>query len=47
MSNNGQFLYNLTDGSHVISAFRVGADGSLTFAGSTAVPVGATGLTAQ
>ena len=46
-SNNGQFLYNLTDGSHVISAFRVGADGSLTFAGSTPVPVGATGLAAQ
>jgi 6-phosphogluconolactonase (cycloisomerase 2 family) len=46
-SNDGQFLYNLTDGAHVISAFRVGADGSLTFAGSTAVPVGAAGLSAQ
>jgi 6-phosphogluconolactonase (cycloisomerase 2 family) len=46
-SNNGQFLYNLTDGSHVLSAFRVGADGSLTFAGSAPVPAGAAGLAAQ
>jgi 6-phosphogluconolactonase len=46
-SNDGQFLYNLTDGSHVISAFRLGADGSLTFAGSTPVPAGAAGLAAQ
>jgi 6-phosphogluconolactonase len=46
-SNNGQFLYNLTDGSHVISAFRGAADGSLTFVGSAPVPVGATGLAAE
>jgi len=46
-SNNGQFLYNLTDGSHIVSAFRVAADGSLTFVGSAPVPAGADGLAAQ
>ena len=46
-SNDGRYLYNLTDGSHAISAFLVGADGSLTLVGSTSVPVGADGLTAQ
>jgi len=46
-SNDGRFLYNLTDGSHVISAFRVGEDGSLTFADSTPVPVGAAGIVSQ
>jgi 6-phosphogluconolactonase len=47
LSNDGRFLYNLTDGAHLISAFRVAADGSLTFVGSTPVPAGAAGLTAQ
>jgi 6-phosphogluconolactonase (cycloisomerase 2 family) len=46
-SNNGRFLYNLTDGLHRISAFRVDADGGLTFVGSTAVPAGAAGLAVQ
>lgn len=46
-SNNGRFLYNLTDGLHRISAFGVGADGRLTLLGSTAVPAGATGLAAH
>jgi 6-phosphogluconolactonase len=46
-SNNGRFLYNLTDGLHRISTFGVGADGGLTLLGSTAVPAGATGLAAH
>jgi 6-phosphogluconolactonase len=46
-SNNGRFLYNLTDGLHRISAFGVGADGGLTFLGSTTVPAGAAGLAAH
>jgi len=46
-SNDGRFFYNLTDGAHLISIFRVAGDGSLTFVGSTAVPVGAAGLAAQ
>jgi 6-phosphogluconolactonase len=46
-SNDGRFLYNLTDGLHTISAFRIAADGGLTFVGSVPVPVGAAGLGAQ
>jgi len=44
VSNNGQFLYNLTDGLHTISAFRIAEDGSLVQVGSIQVPAGADGL---
>jgi len=44
VSNNGQFLYNLTDGLHTISAFRIAEDGSLVQVGSIEVPAGAAGL---
>jgi 6-phosphogluconolactonase (cycloisomerase 2 family) len=47
VSNDGRFLYNLTDGLHTISAFRIAADGSLTFVGNAPVPVGAVGLAVQ
>jgi 6-phosphogluconolactonase len=47
VSNNGQYLYNLTDGLHAISTFATGADGSLTLTGSVAVPTGAAGLAAR
>jgi hypothetical protein len=44
VSNNGRYLYNLTDGLHEISAFAIGEDGHLTPTGSVSVPVGAAGL---
>jgi len=44
VSNNGQFLYNLTDGLHTISGFRIAEDGSLVQVGSIAVPAGAAGI---
>jgi 6-phosphogluconolactonase (cycloisomerase 2 family) len=44
VSNNGQFLYNLTDGLHTISAFRIAEDGGLVQVGSIEVPAGAAGL---
>src|SRR5215210_1681932 len=34
ISNDGRFLYNLTDGFHAITGYRVGHDGSLTLVGS-------------
>jgi 6-phosphogluconolactonase len=46
VSSNGQFLYNLTDGLHTISAFRIAEDGSLVPVGSISVPTGAQGLAA-
>jgi 6-phosphogluconolactonase (cycloisomerase 2 family) len=47
VSNNGRFLYNLTDGLHAVSVFAIAADGSLTLAGSVPVPAGAAGLAAR
>ena len=47
MSGNGQYLYNLTDGAHRISAFRIAENGSLSPAGTIAVPAGAAGLAAR
>lgn len=47
VSSNGQFLYNLTDGTHSLSAFRIAEDGSLSPAGSIGgLPAGAAGLAA-
>jgi 6-phosphogluconolactonase (cycloisomerase 2 family) len=46
VSNNGQFLYNLTDGLHTISTFRIAEDGSLVPVGSVSVPLAALGLAA-
>ena len=47
VSNNGRYLYNLTDGFHTISTFAIAEDGSLTLAGSEPVPAGAAGLAAR
>jgi 6-phosphogluconolactonase len=47
ISNNGRYLYNLTDGLHTISALRIGEDGSLSLVGSIPVPAGAAGLAAS
>ena len=47
VSGNGQYLYNLTDGAHRISAFRIAENGSLSPAGTIAVPAGAAGLAAR
>jgi 6-phosphogluconolactonase len=47
VSNNGQYLYNLTDGLHTISTLAIAEDGSLTLTGSIAVPTGAAGLAAR
>jgi 6-phosphogluconolactonase len=45
ITSDGSLLYNLTDGLHRISGFRIGADGSLSSAGSLAgLPVGAAGI---
>jgi len=45
VSPDGQFLYNLTDGLHRISGFRIAADGTLTSVGTLAgLPVGAEGI---
>jgi 6-phosphogluconolactonase len=47
VSNNGQYLYNLTDGFHTISTFAIAEDGGLTPTGSVPVPAGAAGLAAR
>jgi 6-phosphogluconolactonase (cycloisomerase 2 family) len=48
VSENGRFLYNLTDGRHAISAFRIAEDGSLTAVGTVGgLPAGAIGLAAR
>jgi 6-phosphogluconolactonase len=47
VSNNGRYLYNLTDGLHTISTFAIAEDGSLTLTGSVAVPAGAAGVAAR
>jgi hypothetical protein len=45
VSPDGQFLYNLTDGLHRISGFRIAADGTLTSVGTLGgLPVGAEGI---
>lgn len=45
VTNDGRYLYNLTDGLHALSAFRIAEDGSLSPAGTLAgLPVGAAGL---
>jgi len=47
VSGNGQYLYNLTDGAHRISAFRIAGDGSLSGIGTIDIPAGAAGLAAR
>lgn len=47
ISGDGRYLYDLADGAHRISAFRIAADGSLSPAGEIAVPVGVDGIAAQ
>ena len=48
VSGNGRFLYNLTDGLHRITGFRIGEDGSLTQVGlNGGLPVGAAGIVAS
>ena len=47
VSRDGDHLYDLTDGSHVITGFAIRDDGSLAAVGPTVpVPVGAAGLVA-
>src|SRR5207244_9560225 len=44
-SSNGRYFYNLTDGRHAISAFRIGEDGSLTSVGAVGgLPAGDVGI---
>jgi 6-phosphogluconolactonase len=48
ISRDGRFLYNLTDGLHRISGFRIGEDGSLSPVASIGgLPVGAAGIVAS
>lgn len=47
MSVNSQFLYVLAAGAHLIAAFQVNADGSLTSLGQAAVPAGVAGIGAS
>jgi 6-phosphogluconolactonase len=48
VTSDGQFLYNLTDGLHVIDGLRINGDGSLTPAStSTVLPAGTVGLVAS
>src|SRR5438876_3769309 len=48
VSSNGRFLYNLTDGTHSISAFRIAEDGSLSpVASMGGLPAGAAGIAAD
>ncbi|MEO5901415.1 MAG: 3-carboxymuconate cyclase [Ilumatobacteraceae bacterium] len=48
VTSDGQYLYNLTDGLHVINGLRIGNDGTLTQAStSTVVPAGSVGIVAS
>ena len=48
VSTNGELLYNLTDGLHRITGFRINANGSLTQVDQIAgLPVGAAGIAAS
>jgi 6-phosphogluconolactonase (cycloisomerase 2 family) len=48
VSSDGRFLYNLTDGLHRVSVFRIAADGSLSSIESIGdLPVGAEGIAAS
>ena len=47
LTENSKFLYANDGGTHMISAFRVGADGSLTRLPGVTIPVGASGLAAE
>ena len=48
VSSNGHFLYNLTDGAHSISAFRIAEDGGLSPVDSIGgLPAGASGIAAD
>ncbi|MCU1501934.1 MAG: hypothetical protein JWM12_1288 [Ilumatobacteraceae bacterium] len=47
VTDDGRFIYNLTDGLHVINGFRIGSDGSLAATGSsTELPAGTIGIVA-
>ncbi len=48
MSQDGQFLHVLVDGTHSVGTFRIAHDGSLAFVGTTGgLPAGAVGLAAD
>jgi 6-phosphogluconolactonase len=48
VSSDGRFLYNLTDGQHLITAMRIGVDGRLTTVGVTGtLPAGTVGIAAN
>ena len=48
VTGDGQFLYDLTDGMHVINGLHINGDGSLTPAStSTVLPDGTVGIVAS
>jgi len=48
VSRDGRFLYDLVDGFHMLAAYRIGHDGSLTWIGNVGgLPAGADGLAAD
>jgi 6-phosphogluconolactonase len=48
VTGNGRFLYDLADGTHSISGFRIGEDGSLAAVGNIGgLPAGSVGLAAS
>ena len=47
LTENSRYLYANDGGTHMISAFRVGADGSLARLPGIAIPPGASGLAAR
>jgi len=47
VTEDGRYLFNLTDGLHTISTFAIAEDGGLTLTGSVPVPAGAAGLAAR
>jgi 6-phosphogluconolactonase len=48
VTSDGEYLYNLTDGLHVINGLRIGRDGSLTAVSTSAVlPAGTIGIVAS
>ena len=47
LSHNSQYLYVLSGGTNTITAFEVGADGSLTSIGDANIPAGSVGMAAR
>jgi 6-phosphogluconolactonase (cycloisomerase 2 family) len=47
LSRNSQYLYVLSGGTNTVTAFEVGADGSLTSIGDVNIPAGSVGIAAR